>query len=45
MTTADLGDGRDVIARHAAVIAGDNGNWKSRAKRKATAFHFGAAAE
>ena len=45
VTTADLGDGRDVIARHAAVMAGDNGNWKSRAKKKPNAFQFGAAAE
>lgn len=42
VTTATLGEGRDVIRRHAAAMAGDDGNWITRAKRKMGRFHFGA---
>ncbi|GEM_PF-2482597 len=41
-TTADLGVGRDMIRRHAEVMAQDDGNWITRAKRKMGRFHFGA---
>lgn len=42
VTTATLGEGRDVIRRHAAAMAGDDGNWIQRSKRKMGRFHFGA---
>lgn len=42
VTTATMGEGRDVIRRHAAAMAGDDGNWIARAKRKMGRFHFGA---
>lgn len=42
VTTATLGEGRDVIRQHAAAMAGDDGNWVSRAKKKMGRFQFGA---
>ena len=41
VTTATLGDGREMIRRHAEVMASDDGNWIARAKRKMGRFHFG----
>jgi hypothetical protein len=41
VTTAELGEGREMIRQHAAVMAGDNGNWINRAKRKMGRLHFG----
>jgi len=43
-TTADLGEGREVIRAHTLAMEGDDGNWKQRAKRKIGRFHFGAEA-
>lgn len=40
-TTADMGDGREVIRAHAVAMAGDDGNWIQRAKKKMGRFHFG----
>lgn len=40
-TTATLGEGRELIRKHAAVMAGDDGNWIARAKRKMGRFQFG----
>lgn len=42
VTTADLGNGREMIRQHAEVMAQDDGNWRTRAKRKMGRFHFGA---
>ena len=42
VTTADLGNGREMIRQHAEVMAQDDGNWITRAKRKMGRFHFGA---
>lgn len=41
VTTATLGEGRDVIRRHASFMAGDDGNWIQRSKKKMGRFHFG----
>lgn len=41
-TTATLGEGRELIRQHAEVMAQDDGNWITRAKRKMGRFHFGA---
>lgn len=43
-TTAAMGEGREVIRRHAALMAGDDGNWVARSKKKMGRFHFGAQA-
>lgn len=44
-TTATLGEGREIIRQHAAFMAGDDGNWLLRAKKKMGRFHFGAQAQ
>ena len=44
VTTAAMGEGREVIRRHAALMAGDDGNWVARSKKKMGRFHFGAQA-
>jgi hypothetical protein len=43
-TTANMGEGREVIRAHALAMEGDDGNWKQRAKRKMGRFHFGVGA-
>ena len=41
VTTATLGEDRELIRQHAEVMAADDGNWITRAKRKMGRFHFG----
>lgn len=41
VTTATLGEDRELIHLHAEMMAADDGNWITRAKRKMGRFHFG----
>lgn len=41
VTTATLGEDRELIRLHAEMMAADDGNWITRAKRKMGRFHFG----